>query len=444
MIDPFVLECSGLPPGVRVVAFDGTEEISTTYRYEIDLLVDADADLGDVIGATATLNMDGIEGAAVHGIIAKASVIEHMDGQDLHRVVLVPRVRNVLGHDRHSRVFVGDTVPAILQTLLREAGLRHEDCEYRLSREYEPIDFVCQYRESTLEFLMRWMERDGIYFYFAHDGARERLVILDDKRQHAAAKVNAPYRTTDGLSESEGLRRFRAERHAVPARVQVDDYDYLRPALPVRGEAIVQGGSQGELRVRGAKVATPKEANRIAKLRAEGLRARQTIFHGEGRLLGLHAGELFTLSGHPRASLDGDYLVTKLHVRGHHSSALGKEMKALLGREGEPDDLLRVDLEAIWGDIQFRPELVTQVPRVHSMEGGVIDGDVDSDYAQLDEHGRYLVKFRFDERDGRGSQASARIRMMQPHAGSPEGMHFPLRKGTEVIVAFLGGIRIGR
>ena len=335
-------------------------------------------------------------------------------------------------------MFVGDTVPAILQTLLREAGLRHEDCEYRLSRDYEPIDFVCQYRESTLEFLMRWMERDGIYFYFAHDGARERLIILDDGRSTRRPRSALPTKDC-GLSESDGLRRFRAERRAVPGRVQVDDYDYLRPALPVRGEAVVQGGNQGELRVRGAKVTTPKEANRIAKLRAEGLRARQTTFHGEGQLHGLHAGELFTLSGHPRAGLDGDYLVTKLRVRGHHSSALGKEMKALLGREDEPDDAAAGRARGNLGRRPVPAGAGHAGPARHGMEGGVIDGDVDSDYAQLDEHGRYLVKFRFDERDGRGSQASARIRMMQPHAGSPEGMHFPLRKGTEVIVAFLGG-----
>ena len=90
---------------------------------------------------------------------------------------------------------------------------------------------MCQYRESTLEFLMRWMERDGIYFYFAHDGARERLVILDDRVQHAPSKLSAPYRKSRGLSEPDGLRRFRAELRAVPGRVQVDDYDYLRPTL---------------------------------------------------------------------------------------------------------------------------------------------------------------------------------------------------------------------
>ena len=57
MNDPFVLECSALPPGARVLAFEGTEELSTTYRYEIDLLVDAEADFGDAIGSSATLTV---------------------------------------------------------------------------------------------------------------------------------------------------------------------------------------------------------------------------------------------------------------------------------------------------------------------------------------------------------------------------------------------------
>ena len=29
--------------------------------------------------------------------------------------------------------------------------------------------------------------------------------------------------------------------------------------------------------------------------------------------------------------------------------------------------------------------------------------------------------------------------MMQPHGGSVEGFHFPLRKGTEVLFTFVGG-----
>ena len=186
--------------------------------------------------------------------------------------------------------------------------------------------------------------------------------------------MTAPYQSSSGLAETDGLRRFRAARHAVPGRVQVDDYDYLRPVLPVRGEAVVEGGNHGELRVRGAKVTTPKEANRIARLRAEGLRARQTIFHGEGRLSSLHAGELFTLSGHPRTTLDGAYLATKLRVQGHHTGGLSKNVKQLLGRADDADESLRVELQAIWDQVQFRPELKTPTPRVYGMEGASSTG----------------------------------------------------------------------
>jgi type VI secretion system secreted protein VgrG len=76
---------------------------------------------------------------------------------------------------------------------------------------------------------------------------------------------------------------------------------------------------------------------------------------------------------------------------------------------------------------------------VRGYEPAVVDGPVESEYAQLDEHGRYLVKLRFDENSHTPGTASTRVRMMQPHAGEPEGMHFPLRKGTEVLIAFLGG-----
>jgi hypothetical protein len=69
----------------------------------------------------------------------------------------------------------------------------------------------------------------------------------------------------------------------------------------------------------------------------------------------------------------------------------------------------------------------------------VIDGAADSEYAQIDDQGRYHVIFKFEERGLKDGKGSTRLRMMQPHAGNPEGMHFPRRKGTEVMVGFMGG-----
>jgi type VI secretion system secreted protein VgrG len=72
-------------------------------------------------------------------------------------------------------------------------------------------------------------------------------------------------------------------------------------------------------------------------------------------------------------------------------------------------------------------------------EIGIVDGAGDGTYAELDSDGRYNVRFLFDDNGKGGGKSSTRVRMMQPHGGNPEGFHFPLRIGTEVLVFFLGG-----
>jgi type VI secretion system secreted protein VgrG len=88
---------------------------------------------------------------------------------------------------------------------------------------------------------------------------------------------------------------------------------------------------------------------------------------------------------------------------------------------------------------QFRAERRAAWPRIYGTEHGVIDGEADSEYAQIDDHGRYAVRFAFDESDLKPGKASTWVRMLQPHGGGVEGWHFPLRKGTEVLFTFLGG-----
>jgi len=45
----------------------------------------------------------------------------------------------------------------------------------------------------------------------------------------------------------------------------------------------------------------------------------------------------------------------------------------------------------------------------------------------------------FDQSGRKDGKASAWVRMMQPYAGAGHGMHFPLHKGTEVLLTFIDG-----
>ena len=151
-----------------------------------------------------------------------------------------------------------------------------------------------------------------------------------------------------------------------------------------------------------------------------------------GRVVGLAAGFTFALDEHPRAAMNQTYLVTRIRHQGH--DVAGQEMEADLAREG-----YRCDLDAVPAGGRWSPPAVTPWPRIAGTVRAKVDGPQDSDYAQLDDVGRYLVRLMLDESGLPDGGASELVRMIQPHAGNPEGWHFPLRKGTEVQIAFLKG-----
>jgi hypothetical protein len=170
----------------------------------------------------------------------------------------------------------------------------------------------------------------------------------------------------------------------------------------------------------------PGAARTHARQRAEALTSLRKRFHGRGRVFGLHPGFKFAVEG--REGLEGEYVVVELrHVGSNTTADTGGAAS------------YRVEVVAVPADVQFRPPLRTARPRVRGPVIATVDGPTQGDYAQLDEHGRYLVRVHYDEAPYTAGGVSMRVRMLQPHAGDPEGMHFPLRAGTEVMLTFLDG-----
>jgi type VI secretion system secreted protein VgrG len=90
----------------------------------------------------------------------------------------------------------------------------------------------------------------------------------------------------------------------------------------------------------------------------------------------------------------------------------------------------------------YRPPRLTPKPRIDGVVTGTIQPGPNGEtggIAQLDAEGRYTVQLHFDTAQPGEQKASHPIRMAQPFAGPSYGMHFPLRRGTEVLVAFVNG-----
>jgi type VI secretion system secreted protein VgrG len=446
MLDVFTISSPALPQGTRVVGFRGSEGISRLYAFEIHVTVGADhaddLDLATLTGATGSLVLDRQDGRppfAFHGIFSEAAIVHHEpDGRALVRAVLVPRLWR-LTQTHHSRIFTQESIPDILKKTLEDGGLTSADYGLQLSGQYPSEEHVCQYRESHFDFISRWMEREGLYYWFEQGAAGEKLIIADAKSAHEDL-VPSPVRffalSGADASARECLETFVCRHKALPASVRFKDHDYTKPALDVSGSAPVSKAGVGEISVHGARFFTPEAGQRLARLRAEELQAREQVFTASGTAFYLRAGYTFSLQDHPRSSFDAKYLVTEVEHHGNQAAST-PELRRLTGLTSE--DVYRVDVTAIAASLQFRAEPRATWPRIYGTEHGIVDGEADSDYAQLDEQGRYLVRFAFDESDLGAGKASTRVRMMQPHGGGIEGWHFPLRKDTEVLLTFLGG-----
>ncbi|XXT23203.1 type VI secretion system tip protein TssI/VgrG [Sorangium sp. So ce429] len=442
----YELRADFLSANAHVVSFDGEECLNRPYRFSVLFRVPLEEGLAlDIDGAAGTtarfvIHRESTDEALVYsGTVAGLDLVEDLERFSLLRLHLVPKLWR-LGLGEHSRVFVDLPLPDILTRTLEAGGLTAADYELRLAGKYPALAHVCQLRESRLAFITRWLERAGAYYFFEQGEGQEKLVITDSKASHSVCQ-DRPVRFSQHASDvarQEALRTFRFRHEVLPRRVTVTDYSPLNPVLQVAGTAdVMPGGAGGDIHLFKINEKLPDGARRHAGVQALQHLARRCVHRAEGRVFGLMPGFTFELIGHPRDELEQEYLVTEVRHR-------GSAMAAVAGASGARDEAdhreeYHCEVTVALAAEHWLPLAVTPWPRIAGTVRGRVDGQADLDFAQLDAHGQYLVRLMLDESDAPDGAASTRIRMMQPHAGNPEGMHFPLRKGTEVQVAFLRG-----
>lgn len=433
---------SALPDDTRVAAFRAVEGLSRPYEIEVFLLApSASLILDGGVGCKARLILDREDDKLppfyFAGIFASLELLHEVADRTLVRGVIVPRFWQ-LGLSMHSRIFTKMTIVEIIQTVLAENAFATDEYELRLGS-YSKEEHVCQYRESDLAFLSRWMEREGIYYFFEHTEDGEKLILSDDK-SYDKDPVGLPvrYHPQSGADASAGasFRSFRCRHSTLPAKVRLTDYDYGNPNLDVFGTANVSDSSTGEVCIYGDRFFSPNDGKRLAQIRAEAFQAREVLYQAVGTRLHLRPGYVFELDEHPRAPFNTEYLALEVTHFGNQNAG-GTMFDEYI--DMPHNDVYLVEVLAMPAKKQYRAERTTPWPRIFGYENGIVDGIAQSEYAQIDEHGRYAVKFKFDENTQKPGRGSTYVRMIQPHGGSVEGFHFPLRKGTEVILNFLGG-----
>ncbi|NUP13023.1 MAG: type VI secretion system tip protein VgrG [Polyangiaceae bacterium] len=432
-----------LPLDAVVLGFRGLERMSAPYAFEfVFRTTDTELDGLGAVGEPVTLEVSRPPASLlefpqvwrIHGVVTSLEFGGDEGEHALYVLRFAPKL-SLLSLSRHSRVFTDVTVPEVIAAVLKDEGVPASGIRFELETEYEKREHICQYGESSFAFVSRLMEREGIFYFFEQDGDEEVVVVTDDLAHYAplsCGRVRYVPRGGDDASAADAFVSIAHERAALPGRVVMNDYDELHPSVDLRAEALVQ-----EARPRiveyGEHLLTPEQASRYTRIRAQALAATETRYFARGGVIGVHAGGTFQFETFG-SYFPTDCLVQEVEHAGIRAGA-DPEVQALLGLDFVGG--YRTDAVLLPADTQFRAAQTTPWPTIAGVEPAFVDGPADSIYAQIDDHGRYKVRLLFDEGDLVDGSRSTWVRMLEPHGGAPDGFHFPLRKGTEVHVAFL-------
>lgn len=435
--DALVFGAKDLPVGeLRVRRLRGREGLSRLYRFTV-LLEAASRDylegeqMEALVGSRAFVAFGDGEEHPIHGLVESVELAEaSAPGRVLYRLTLVPRAW-ALSRAFRSRVFQDMTVPEIVDAVLAGSGLQKgEGYALRMVAAHPKREYTVQYQETDLAFLSRLMEYEGIFYFFEHEEKGERLVVGDSNYAFATLEghESLPFLPPVGARSTPetGITALAYRRSLVEKSVQLRDYNYRTPAVQLSSSAAVDDTGRGERQHYGEHFKTPDDGDRLAKIRAEELRANKHLHKGRADVLGLHAGQRFTLSGHPFGALDQEYFIAEMrHTADQAAPGSGD------AAEGYRQKLIAVPMTT-----PFRPPRTTPWPRVAGLLHAKVDG---TQRTMIDEHGRYKVVLPFDSATPGTGRASRWIRMAQPLSGPAGKMHFPLDNGTEVLLAHIEG-----
>ena len=442
----FSKSLKGDPHPLGLVGVDGREELSQLFTYELLLFRAGDPltekNLIDLVRDPCVIALGNHKTDVVHGVL---SSIEHVAGArdegQYYRAEMRPTA-SMLHRGKRSAIYQDTTVPDMVTAILASYGLTKStdfDIHNDNAKKSPKHEYIVQYEESDWDFIQRWLEHEGFFYWFTHSVDGVGLVIADSN--HPATPIDDPhaigYRGESNLDTTkDSIWSFRVRHTRVPTAVTLVDYNYRRPLDMLISSQPVDKDGFGHVFHYGDHFKETGVGKAWAELRSEELVARRRVVSGWTDCARLRVGHTFDLENHYFGEYDKKYLVVSMdHEAGLSTKDSGDDFLKGVGTERP----YRAHFTAIPFDIAYRPARRTHWPRIDGVINAHIEEDTAGDYAQIDDEGRYKVKFPFDVGTKKGLASSRWIRMAQAYAGSSYGQHFPLHKGAEVLIAHIDG-----
>ncbi|MDM7113301.1 type VI secretion system tip protein VgrG [Klebsiella pneumoniae] len=441
------LKIRGLSSGVDVLSFEGKEQLSAPFRYDIQFTSSDKS-----IAPESVLMQDGafsltappVQGIptqtplrTLYGVITGFKQLSSSRDEARYEVRLEPRLA-LLSRSHQNAIYQNQTVPQIVEKILRERHeMRGQDFVFNLKSDYPSREQVMQYDEDDLTFISRLLSEVGIWFRFSTD-ARLKIGVIEfyDDQSGYERGLTLPLRHPSGMSDSgtEAVWDLNTAYSVVSRSVTTRDYNYREAmAEMTTGQFDVTGGdytTYGEAYhyadnfLKTGDKATPESGAFYARIRHERYLNGRAILKGQSTSSLLMPGLEIKVEGN-----DAPEVFRKgILITGITASAARDRSYELT--------FTAIPYSERYG---YRPPLIRRPVMAGTLPARVTSTTANDVYAHIDKDGRYRVNLDFDRDTWKPGFESLWVRQSRPYAGDTYGLHLPLLAGTEVSIAFEDG-----
>ena len=402
--------------------------------FEIEAAVKSQRDdlaPGDLVGATVDFRLqlkdDGTRWW--NGFVTKM----HEDGQTTrgmrsYAITVRPRLW-LLSQRSDCRIFLSTTTTDVIETLLREHGI--SDFEFRVTGQLPAHDYSVQWNETDLDYMLRRMQQDSLFYFFTFEKGRHTLIVSD----HQSGYDRAPeenVRFARGSAAMDHINSWRRTFAFTPGRRAARDWNFenMRPIDGAETSfAQVPGNADHELYEFPGRFLDSTEGEAAMRARIQATETGFETVEAASTVRCLGAGQMFT----PIDIAKPDNVFARQVVTGMCHVASDPTYETGGGLPSYENSFTTIPAETA-----ATPHRFQRRPRINGSQIALIAGPQGEEIF-TDQYGRVKVWFPWDRRARKDGSDTCWIRVGQPWAGGGWGYQTIPRVGMEALVSYQEG-----
>jgi type VI secretion system secreted protein VgrG len=439
------------------------ERLGCVARYTVDVINQTtDFDPEKLIGQAVHLSIKLDDGSFSprHGLVESVRYLGSDGGLEDWQLVFAPWF-SLLEYRVDCRIWQETNLPEILAQVFQHYAEARGAYRFDLIREYPLLSYVTQFNETDANFVQRWCEQEGLFWYVEHKQDSHCIVFTDSVEcLPTLAAPTLRFHSQLAADKTDSITQWSPGARLLNGRVQWSSSEYLSHARPQSAHAIALPAASAPAALeryeyRGQYAwQNLDRGSWLSRVQIEQDESAARRIEGQGGVRQMQPGHGFEFTQHPlyerKALNDRQFLIIAVEFFVQSNLPIG-------AKRISPPGSLKAQVDAVKGqsvlpasdegfyhnrfetqrlDIPYRSAPVHRKPANPGPQTAVVVTPTDHEVF-TDKLNRICVRFHWDRLLKDGELGSCWLRMMQSSSGEDWGSVNVPRAGEEVVVTFL-------